>query len=85
MKKNLIQAIETVDTKIQTEPNRSLVIGGTGLGFPPFIQAENSRRLHELIAGSRFAVIDAPDADSRITYFHAEEIAALVEDFLSEL
>jgi nucleoside-diphosphate-sugar epimerase len=31
MKKNLIQAIETVDVKIQTEPNRSLVIGGTGL------------------------------------------------------
>jgi pimeloyl-ACP methyl ester carboxylesterase len=59
-----------------------LVIGLTGKGFPPFIQAVNTRRARALIPGSSYVEIDAPDADSRVIAFHAHEIADAVLAFI---
>ena len=60
----------------------TLVIGCTGKGFPPFIQAVNTRRAQALITNSRYIEIDAPTADSRVMAFHAHEVAAAVLDFV---
>jgi pimeloyl-ACP methyl ester carboxylesterase len=61
----------------------TLVIGLTGKGFPPFIQAVNTRRARALIPGSSYVEIDAPDADSRVIAFHADEVADAVLAFIA--
>jgi pimeloyl-ACP methyl ester carboxylesterase len=61
----------------------TLVIGLTGKGFPPFIQAVNTRRAQAEIPGSTYAEIDAPDADSRVIAFHAADVAAVLLPFLT--
>ena len=61
----------------------TLVLGLTGQGFPPFIQAVNTRRAQALIPGSSYVEIDAPDADSRVIAFHAEEVADAMLAFIT--
>ena len=62
----------------------TLVIGLTGVGFPPFIQAVNTRRAAAEIPSCTYAEIDAPDADSRVVAFHSSEIAAVLMPFLAQ-
>jgi pimeloyl-ACP methyl ester carboxylesterase len=69
--------------KLRTLSMPTLVIGLTGKGFPPFIQAVNTRRAQAEIPGSTYAEIDAPDADSRVIAFHAVDVAAVVVPFLA--
>jgi pimeloyl-ACP methyl ester carboxylesterase len=69
--------------KLRSIAAPTLVIGLTGKGFPPFIQAVNTRRAQAEIAGSAYAEIDAPDADSRVIASHAGDVAALVLPFLA--
>ena len=61
----------------------TLVLGLTGKGFPPFIQAVNTRRAQALIPGSSYIEIDAPDADSRVIAFHAPEVADAMLAFVT--
>jgi hypothetical protein len=69
--------------KLQVISMPAMVIGLTGKGFPPYIQAVNTRRAAAHIPNCEFVEIDAPDADSRVLAFHAPEVGDVLGRFFA--
>jgi pimeloyl-ACP methyl ester carboxylesterase len=59
-----------------------LFVGLNGAGFGDYLQEESARAAHGFASRARFVLLDAPDADSRFPYTHAEELCGIVEEFL---
>jgi len=60
----------------------TLVIGLNGEIKPWYNTPDRTRKIHELISGSRFVVLEGPDADFRVWYTRPKELAELIVPFL---
>jgi pimeloyl-ACP methyl ester carboxylesterase len=62
----------------------TLVIGLNGSGFPPYLKFDSARAVGSLVPNGRFVMMEAPDADSRVTYLYPEELSRVLATFLDD-